>query len=111
MELEHSSHKDCDLVKVSGRIDTATSDELEKKLKEIQAGGVYDIVLDMSDVDFMSSRGFWVLVESQKASKKNGKGQVVLAAVPEKIKSSLELVGMSEYFAFFDDVVAAVGSF
>ncbi|MDA1330784.1 MAG: STAS domain-containing protein [Chloroflexi bacterium] len=111
MDLTHSSHKNCDLVKVSGRIDTATSDRLEKMLKEIHDGGRYDVVLDMSEVEFMSSRGFWVLVETQKASKKGDKGLLVLAAVPDKIKESLELVGMSEYFTVYDDVVGAVGSF
>ena len=111
MDLTHSSHKNCDLVKISGRIDTATSDQLETMLNEIQKGGRYDIVLDMSEVEFMSSRGFWVLVEAQKAGKKDDRGQMVLAAVPENIKESLDLVGMSEYFKVYDDVVGAVGSF
>lgn len=110
MELTHSSYKNCDLVKAVGRIDSATSDQLEKKLKEIQSGGRNNIVVDMGAVDFLSSRGLWVLVEAQKASK-NGKGQIALAAVPEKIMESLKLVGMSDYFRFFDDVVGAVGSF
>ena len=111
MELSHTSHKNSEVVKITGRIDTATSDQLEKLLKEIQAGGRFNIVLDMAGVEFMSSRGFWVLVEAQKAAKKDKRGALVLAAVPEKIKESLELVGMSEYFKVFDDVVGAVGSF
>jgi anti-sigma B factor antagonist len=111
MELSHSSHKNCDLVKITGRIDTATSEDLEKLLKEIQTGGRFDIVLDMSGVEFMSSRGFWVLVEAQKAAKKNDRGQLVLAAMPGNISESLDLIGMAEYFTVFDDVVGAVGSF
>jgi anti-sigma B factor antagonist len=111
MELSHTSHKNSEVVKVAGRIDTATSDQLEKLLKTIQDGGRFNIVLDMAEVEFMSSRGFWVLVEAQKTSKKGNRGKLVLAAIPEKIKESLELIGMSEYFGVFDDVVGAVGSF
>jgi anti-sigma B factor antagonist len=111
MELSHSAHKDCDLVKVTGRIDSATSGGLEELLKKIHDGGRYNIVMDMSEVEFMSSRGLWVLIEARKAGKKNNRGQIVLAAVPEKIKDALELVGLSTYFTLFDDVVGAVGSF
>jgi len=111
MDLTHTSHKDCDLVKATGRIDSATSGQLEEMLKKIQDGGRFNIVMDMSDVEFMSSRGLWVLIEAQKAGKKKKGGQIVLAAVPEKIKDALDLVGMSTYFTLFDDVVGAVGSF
>ncbi len=111
MDLSHSSHKNCELVKVTGRIDSATSGQLEELMKKIHDGGHFNIVMDMSDVEFMSSRGLWVLIEAKKAAKKNKRGQIVLAAVPEKIKSALELVGLSSYFTLFDDVVGAVGSF
>jgi hypothetical protein len=36
---------------------------------------------------------------------------VVLANVPQRIKESLDLVGMSHYFKVFDDAVSAVGFF
>ena len=111
MELKHTSHKNCDLIKVTGRVDSATSDQLEQLLKKIQAGGRHNLVIDMTDVDFISSRGIWVLVESQKVAKAGNKGQIVLAAIPSKIKESLELIGMLAYFTVFDDVVGAVGSF
>ncbi len=111
MELTQVSHEKCDQVKITGRIDAVTSDQLEQLLKTIQEGGRYDIVVDMTDVEFISSRGFWVLVEAQKASKKDEKGQLVLAAIPEKIKDSLVMIGMLPYFTVFDDVGGAVSSF
>lgn len=111
MDLNHTSHKNYDLVKVTGRIDAATSDQLEQLLKKIQNGGRYNMVLDMTDVEFISSRGFWVLVEAQKAGKKDEKGELVLAAIPQTIKDSLVMVGMLPYFNVFDDVAGAIGSF
>lgn len=111
MDLSHSSHKNCELIKVTGRIDSATSGQLEELMKKIQDGGHFNIVMDMSDVEFMSSRGLWVLIEAKKAAKKSKRGEIVLAAVPDKIKDALELVGLSTYFTLFDDVVGAVGSF
>ncbi|HLD94740.1 MAG TPA: STAS domain-containing protein [Anaerolineales bacterium] len=111
MELHHSSHEKYDLIKITGRIDASTSDQLEQLLKTVQDGGRYDIILDMTDVDFISSRGFWVMVEAQKAGKKEDKGELVLAAIPGKIRESLVLIGMLPYFAVFDDVAGAIGNF
>lgn len=111
MELTRKKHKDCDQVIVSGRIDTATSSQLGDLIKEIHSEGRYNIVLDMTDVDFMSSSGLWVIVEAQKASKGKDKGELVLAAVPGNIMDSLELVGMSNYFSIYEEVIEAVGTF
>jgi anti-sigma B factor antagonist len=57
------------------------------------------------------SKGWWVLIETQKASKRYNRGEIVLANVPQKILDSLDLVGMSHYFKVYDDVVSAVGQF
>jgi anti-anti-sigma factor len=63
----------------------------------------------MSDVVFMASAGWWVLIDTQKTCKPAG--ELVLAKVDPGIKDSLELVGMGSYFNTFEDVTSAVGNF
>lgn len=111
MTIEITDYKRCSLVKMDGRIDSATGDSLMKTFEELQENGVYKIVFDMSDVEFMSSKGWWVLIQTQKASKRYNRGELLLANVPERILSSLDLVGMTHYFQIFDDTVSAVGYF
>jgi anti-sigma B factor antagonist len=111
MAIEITDYKRCSLVKMNGRIDSSTGDSLMKAFEDLQENGVYKLVFDMSEVDFMSSKGWWVLIQTQKASKRYNRGELLLANVPEKIISSLDLVGMSHYFKVFDDVVSAVGYF
>lgn len=111
MTITTSEYKRCNLVKMTGRIDSSTGDALMKTFKDLQDQGFYKLVFDMSDVDFMSSKGWWVLIETQKASKRYNRGELLLANVPEKILVSLDLVGMNHYFQVFDDVVSAVGHF
>jgi anti-sigma B factor antagonist len=94
-----------------GRVDSSTGDGLYDTFKAIQEGGQYKIVFDMSDVDFMSSKGWWVLIQTQKASKRYNRGEIILANVQDQILSNLDLVGMSHYFNIFDDVVDAVAEF
>ena len=111
MTITTTDYKRCSLVKMDGRIDSATGDELMATFEELHETGVFKIVFDMSDVDFMSSKGWWVLIQTQKACKRYNRGELLLANVPEKILSSLDLVGMTHYFQVFDDVVSAVGQF
>ena len=96
---------------MTGRIDSSTGDELHKVFQSINEKGTYKIVFDMENVDFMSSKGWWVLVQTQKACKRYNRGELVLANVQDKILSSLDLVGMSLYFQVFEDAVSAVGYF
>ena len=76
MEITTSQYKRCDLVKAVGRVDSNTAPDLEKHFNEILDGGKSGIIFDMAEVDFISSRGLWVLLETQKACKKD-KGKLV----------------------------------
>jgi anti-sigma B factor antagonist len=111
MEVTATQYKRCDLVKAAGRIDSATAPDLENALNAITENGRYKIVFDMSDVNFMSSKGWWVLIEAQKKCRRYKRGEVVLVGVQEDIRSSLDLVGMGSYFKIYDNLTAAVGSF
>jgi anti-sigma B factor antagonist len=111
MEIKHSQFKRCDLVRLSGRLDSATAPLLEEKLEQITESGRFRLVLDLSDVDFISSKGWWVLINTQKKCKRFNRGEVLLVNVQPQIRDSLELVGMGKYFKIYDDVASAVGSF
>lgn len=111
MAITTTDYKHCSMVKMDGRVDSVTGDDLMAAFKKVQESGVYKIVFDMTDVVFMTSKGWWVLIQTQKICKRYNRGEVVLATVPQKILDSLDLVGMSHYFKVFDDVVSAVGSF
>jgi anti-sigma B factor antagonist len=111
MEITTTQYKRCDVVKSVGRIDSYTAPDLEQVLGSLTKDGRYKIVLDMEEVDFMSSKGWWVLIETQKACKRYNRGELVLVSVQERIRDSLDLVGMGSYFEIFDDVVGAVAHF
>ncbi len=110
MDITTTQYNRCDLIKMNGRIDTYTAPKLQEAMDAVLDTGKHNIVFDMGDVDFLSSKGLWVLTETQKKCKK-GKGKLVLVNTDEKIRKSFELVGMSDYFEIFEDLTAAVGSF
>ena len=111
MEITTIQYKRCNVVKSIGRIDSYTAPDLEEVLSSLTNDGKYKIVLDMEEIDFMSSKGWWVLIQTQKACKRYNRGEIVLAGVQDRIRDSLELVGMGNYFQIFDDLVSAVAQF
>ena len=111
MEIPTKQFKNCDLVTVGGRIDSSTAPQLTEALEGITGGGRYKIVLDMTDLEFMSSAGFRALLASQRVCKRYNRGEIVLAVVPERVQEALELAGFTELFKTYGDTVEAVGSF
>lgn len=111
MEIYHTEYKRCDVLKISGRVDSATAPKLSEKLGEITEAGRFRIVLDLEELDFISSAGLRVLISTQKTCKRYNRGEVVLANVQPTILSSLDLAGFTPFFKVFSDNVSAVGNF
>ena len=111
MDFKTTEYKRCDLVKTSGRVDGSNAPQLEEIFKSLTEAGKFKLVYDMSEVSFMSSAGWWVLIRTQKTCRRYKRGEVVMVGVDQKIRGALDLVGMGSYFKIFDDITAAVGSF
>ncbi|MCJ7624567.1 MAG: STAS domain-containing protein, partial [Anaerolineaceae bacterium] len=111
MDVTNTQFKHCNLVKVTGRIDSSTASRLAEVFDEITAAGRYKIVVDMASLDFISSAGLRVFINTQKSCKRYNRGEVVLATVPSNIYDALDLAGFVTLFKFEDDVLTAVGDF
>jgi anti-sigma B factor antagonist len=111
MDAEIQEFKRCRLVKVKGRVDSSNAQEFQSVMESLTDEGNYKLVLDMADITFLSSRGWWVLVQTQKNCKRYNRGELVLANIRNDIRESLDLVGLNLYFKIFDDTTGAVGFF
>ncbi len=111
MEIAMREFRRCTVIEVSGRIDSATAPELAAVLHELTDEGEYNLVLDMSDVDFISSAGLRVLIDTQKTCQRMNRGRLVLADVAEPIYEAFDLAGFVALFDFYEGQLEAVGSF
>jgi anti-sigma B factor antagonist len=111
MEITVQEFKHCDMITVKGRIDSATAPQLTQALETANNNGKYKLVVNMKDLEYMSSAGFRALLAAQRNSKRYNRGEVVLASVPDRINEALELAGFTELFKTFDDPLLAVGHF
>ncbi len=55
------SQNSVSVIKVGGYIDTTTSSELEHALNSLLKAGSYNIIIDLGNVDYVSSAG-WVFL-------------------------------------------------
>ena len=111
MEIIKTQYKHCDLVKITGRVDSFTAPKLGETLSEMTQTGKFHIILEMNDVEYVSSAGLRVMIDVQKTCKQQNKGEVLLVSVPKRIYETLELAGFVPLFRFFDNVTEAVGNF
>lgn len=112
INVEHM--KRVTLVTVAGRVDSSNAAELDNTLKETMNDGNYNIVLNLSDVNYMSSAGLRALVSALRECKKH-RGDVRLSEPSERVAEVLDLAGLTvveaPLFQVFDNNMAAVGSF
>jgi len=112
MEIKAETMKRCELLSVSGRVDSSTAPELEKVLLGLIQSGQKNIVVNMKDTDFISSAGLKALLSAlMKVRKMIPAGDVVVSEIKPELRESFDLVGFDRLFTFYDDNMRAVGSF
>jgi len=112
MEIKSEKMKRCEIVTVSGRIDSATAPELENTLLGLVQAGQHNIVVNLRNADYISSAGLKALLSAlMKVRKSIPPGNAVISEIKPELKESFELVGFHRLFAFYDSDSQAVGSF
>jgi anti-anti-sigma factor len=97
------------IFRLSGRLDAFGSKELEVALKAEGAGDGTDAVVDMADVNYLSSAGIRVLLALYKRAAAKG-GKMALSALQPYCRSVLEVAGFTGMFPLFDSAEAAIAA-
>ena len=79
-------------IKLDGKLDTNTSPELDSKMSELE--GMEEVIIDMKELDYISSAGLRVLLSMQKVMNKQGKMTII--NVCENVMDIFEVTGFSD---------------
>ena len=79
---------------VSGRLDTQTCVELQRELEPVWEAGELNIVMDLADLQYVSSAGLRVFLMSEKKCRANDKS-MTLTNVSQTIREIFDIVGFS----------------
>ena len=110
MELSTQEYKRVAVVDISGRIDAARAPDLEAKLQELLSKGHKNLILDMAEVEFVSSSGLRVMLTARKSAQRSG-GDLSIARPSQRVKDTLDIAGLDVIFETFEDREAAIASY
>ena len=92
MELETKANGDVRVVAVNGSLDALTAPELADALSTQLRDGNAKLVADLSGLEYTSSAGLRVLLNSAKEARSKG-GDLRFAGVQPNVKKVLDLSG------------------
>lgn len=107
LSLDHRAYGDRTIVEVGGEVDVYTAPKLREKLVEVIGDGSYDIVVDMSEVEFLDSTGLGVLVGGLKRVRAHN-GRLALVCQQERILKIFRITGLTKVFEIYDSVDQAL---
>jgi len=100
MEIAEKTIEDIRIISISGRIDTVTSKELEAKLDEAIDEGKKKIIINLGNVDYISSVGLRVLLAALK-KQKNTQGSLPLVSLQPFVQNIFKITGLDKVFHIF----------
>jgi len=98
------------VIKVGGYIDTTTSAELERALDELLRNGNYNIVIDLGNVDYISSAGWGIFISEIKGIREKGGDLKLVNMIPD-VYEVFELLEFHYILKAFDSLEEAVKDF
>ncbi len=98
------------IISARGFIDTTTAPELEKKLEEQLALNKYKIIVDLENIDYVSSAGWGVFVSEIREIRENN-GDLILVNMSPDVYDVYELMEFSSILKSFDSIDDAIEYF
>lgn len=110
MKITVSRQSGISIIHVTGNIDSLTSDEAQAFLDEEIKNKQIRIIVDLAQVDYMSSAGLRVLLTSLKSTRQSG-GDLYLVELQSNVHQVLDLAGFTSIFKIFSTSAEALDAF
>ncbi len=107
MDIHEETSGSTVVVAPSGRVDGFSSPELEKRISEIIEGGQSRLLLDCTNMDYISSAGLRVVLVSAKKCQQQG-GKLAVCALQPSCKSVMEVSGFLNMLEYHETRDAAL---
>ncbi len=98
------------VIKVGGYIDTTTSAELEHSLSNLLKSGRYNIVIDLGNVDYISSAGWGIFISEIKGIRENHGDLKLIRMIPD-VYEVFELLEFHYILMAYDTLDEAITDF
>jgi anti-anti-sigma factor len=110
MDISETKSGGIVILGVKGRIDASNASTLEQKALALIDGGERRLVLDLAQLDYISSAGLRVLLMvAKRLTPRDGK--LAIASLKDQVKEVFDIAGFSSIFKIYPtqkDAVAAI---
>lgn len=111
LSVEQTGAKnDISVIKVGGYIDTTTSAELENALETLLRNGTINIIIDLDNVDYISSAGWGIFISEIKGIREKGGDLKLVRMIPD-VYEVFELLEFHYILKAFDTIEEAIDDF
>lgn len=107
MEINQKIINNVPIISVAGRIDAATSKDLESVLNDLIEKNNTTIVIDLAGTEYISSVGLRVMLAALKKVRPK-QGDVKLAALQPFVKEVFEITGFTKLFTIYPNQGEAI---
>ncbi len=104
---DHPQNREITLLSVKGFIDTTTAPEFEKKFLSVLGEKKFKLVVDLKDVNYISSAGWGIFISEIKRIR-NQKGDLVLVGMNPEVSEVFELLEFNTILKSFPNIEAAI---
>jgi anti-anti-sigma factor len=108
MEVSEGRAGSATTLRIVGRVDSSVSQLLEQKVLEVMSRE-HRVVVDLRDVNYISSAGLRVFVIFAKHARSKNQ-TIALCGMQEDVAEVFQITGLLELFASYDTVEAAVAA-
>ena len=109
INLNHEISGGCLVLKPSRRIDSANAKAFEDDAHALLDQGPVKVIIDSTDLDYISSAGLRVILTTAKKAKAAG-GGLTIACATVNVKEVLVVSGFDGIFGMHDSITAAVAA-
>ena len=110
MNITQRIEGDVTVFLLEGRIDTQAAADMDQALQSAMSAGTHNIVVDMSEVEYISSAGLRTLAAVLVKSRAEG-GDMKLAALNTRVTRVFKIIGFDVLMSVHDTSEAAVADF
>ena len=108
--VRRSEEGDVTVLEIGGFLDAHTAPEFEEAVQQAVDDGAQKLVVDATDVTYISSAGLGVFMGFFEEIRENG-GDLKISGLTPKVREVFNLLGFDTLFDILEDRAAAMASF
>ena len=109
MEITEERRENIFILRVIGRLDSSTSKTMEERLLSVIDSGERRLVIELSQLDYVSSAGLRVFLLAAKRMG-NANGKMALCSLKDVVKQVFDIAGFSSILAIAGSAEDAINN-